>query len=157
MVQGGPTAKNTLQTAEWVPNQGLPVGKSFEKGQNKTIFRTSCSRQNASFKNYLSFEKCISLAKKFPQPPPEVYHQRTNCTKDPKRGERGENWPDFLPPRDYFGDNSSRDRKRRRSKFSGVRAFGKLLTEWLQLNNTAINPGCCPTGIPLNVYTSPFD
>ena len=39
MVQGGPTAKNTLQTAEWVPNQGLPVGKSFEKGQNKIIFR----------------------------------------------------------------------------------------------------------------------
>ena len=33
MVQGGPTAKNTLQTAEWVPNQGLPVGKSFEIGQ----------------------------------------------------------------------------------------------------------------------------
>ena len=41
MVQGGPTAKNTLQTAEWVPNQGLPVRKSFEKGQNKTIFRIS--------------------------------------------------------------------------------------------------------------------
>ena len=116
------------------------------------------SRQNASFTDYLSFKKYKSFVKKFPQPPPQVYHQRTNCTKDPKRGERRENWPDFLPPRDYFGDNSSRDRKRRRSKFSGVRAFGKLLTEWLQLNNTAINPGCCcPTGIPLNVYTSPFD
>ena len=157
MVQGGPTAKNTLQTAEWVPNQGLPVGKSFGIGQMKP-FSEYHSKQNASFTNFLSFKKYKSFFKKFPQPPPQVYHQRTNCTKDPKRGERGENWPDFLPPRDYFGDNSSRDRKRRRSKFSGVRAFGKLLTEWLQLNNTAINPGCCcPTGIPLNVYTSPFD
>ena len=52
MVQGGPTAKNTLQTAEWVPNQGLPVGKSFEKGQKKP-FSKYHSRQNVSFKNYL--------------------------------------------------------------------------------------------------------
>ena len=52
----------------------------------------------------------------------------------------------FSPPRDYFGDNSSREQKRRRSKFSGVRAFGKLLTEWLQLNNTAINRLAAPQG-----------
>ena len=92
------------------------------------------------------FRNIKVLSNKFPQPPPQVYHQRTNCTKDPKRGERGENWPDFLPPRDYFGDNSSRDRKRRRSKFSGVRAFGKLLTERLQVNNMAINPVAAPQG-----------
>ena len=89
MVQGGPTAKNTLQTAEWVPNQGLPVGKYFGIGQVKP-FSEHHARQNASFKYYLSLEKYKSLVKKFPQPPPQVYHQRTNCTKDPKRGEHGE-------------------------------------------------------------------
>ena len=52
----------------------------------------------------------------------------------------------FSPPRDYFGDNSSREQRRRRSKFSGVRAFGKLLTERLQVNNMAINPVAAPQG-----------
>ena len=52
----------------------------------------------------------------------------------------------FSPPRDYFGDNSSPEQKRRRSKFSGVRAFGKLLTERLQVNNMAINPVAAPQG-----------
>ena len=62
MVQGGPTAKNTLQTAEWVPNQGLPVGKSFGIGQIK-LFSEYHFRQNASYTNYLSFEKKKSLTK----------------------------------------------------------------------------------------------
>ena len=52
MVQGGPTAKNTLQTAEWVPNQGLPVGKSFGIGQIKP-FSEYHFRQNVLLNGFV--------------------------------------------------------------------------------------------------------
>ena len=77
----------------------------------------------------------------------DLYMQSLHCKLQEISQKEGK-WEKIgliFSPGDYFGDNSSRE-QRRRSKFSGVRAFGKLLTEWLQLNNTAINPWAAPQG-----------
>ena len=145
----GPPAKNTLQTTEWVANAGLPAEKTFWGSPGwfgRELVRV-CTPLNYKHKSNKELEipfyqflilKSIAIVVVFSR------SIRKLVERSPRGFGRKLAW--FSPPRDYFGDNSSPEQKRRRSKFSGVRAFGKLLTERLQVNNMAINPVAAPQG-----------